>query len=186
MYSNFEYRLHQLGQSVNKLKNETNHLQNLFDICLQDYEECKLHKFPKNTSKTKRQNNLLSTPINGNPQAQNIVVVEKELQAHKGILDGNTISQMGKRDMELSEDIKTEFDIAVSNLKRSSPESYNNSVVIDDAMLVPQKYGKKYVKSEAVFSTFTKAEKDRIYYDKTELGLSMFERIYIYILYIYI
>ena len=190
----FEYRLQQLGRCVNKLHNDAQHLQNLFEICVMDFKESKIRESTIAARIIEKSNKLLRAPIT--PIRENIVQSERAINLERKILTLANASPNNSSPPDIKIEIPTK-------LKRSAPEEYHNSLISEDnnnqnnqnnpnnqTKQKKQKHHentqkkskrpnrvKSNIKIEAVFSTLSRDEKYRIYYDsQTELGLNEFER----------
>ena len=184
MSLNYEIRLQRLEECVSKLSNETQYLQDLFNLCLQDYIETKLREAQTNAQNIEKYEYILkSHQINKERLSDNDGIPENheqiDLKAELGILNNQ------------------QYPILNTNLKRISPENtscnqlfpdeYNNnsnnysinnqiSVTKNSKKTRKAKCYSKRITKEVCFSTFTDEEKERIFYDKVTLGSSKLER----------
>ena len=198
MSYNFEIRLQELGECVNNLSNETQHLQNIFNICINDFMANKLYNMENYEQLISPQPQI--TPIR--KVRGKTLSIENEDRTNKFNLDQILLEpniedinyENNNEILEIQDDLGECNEISLDQLKRSSPEGvplYGSIEVCDifnpnNSILYTHKnpskstkhkpFNSKYIKIEQVFSTLTKDEKARIIYDKVILGSSKFER----------
>ena len=206
MYTNtFEISLLQLSKCANELSEQAQHLETLMNICYQDYTNSKLgdskmitneiiepmcDKLPDQLVKFQEMKKNKSVEGENIINEENIEKIDKSVSSSRIIVEEKSNINIKIQENE----IKIENPDQYSGIKRLSPEKDQKEGAMPIPKINPKKstkYPKKQnlnnnsrtdtkniqsQKHEAVFSLLTTESKERIVYDKIELGTIICQR----------
>ena len=140
----FEFRLQQLGKCVNEITNQSQYLQNLFNICIQDYEYHKFQEYTLNmaAAQENNENNKISpnelpiltgtgTSTPTKKKKKKKTKMEKEFSAQKihiGVAIETALSTGITGDHTSCKECEEKGNFF--NLKRPTPETEEQNIII--------------------------------------------------------
>ena len=194
----FEVRLHQMGQCMQELSKQAEYLQELFKVCLEDYNLSKEQDSNMaNLQIANYERNIIPNVIRKRHKSHNRKGEMNNIEMNSSMNNsininsqemGDSLFSCGQTGYEMQSEVINEergdyFDpnSPYMGIKRQGPEVMNckyeereeeescNNNNLRKRLIAPKK-------AEPIFVTFTIEEKERIVYDWLELGISKCER----------
>ena len=185
----FETRLQELGQCVNDLTAQVQHIKSIFNICLEDYNKKKVQE-----SATKTQNPIKpQIPSNIERKAPTLIAINELAPAPQNLTPKNQKEEeIHENEVKsYTEEMKSGIDIniknRITNTKRRAPESLipinelqiykENTNNLDTNKITNNNIPPNHKKShERKFSTLTLRERKRIVCESIECGYPLVQR----------